>query len=206
MPKKTRLPAEVEPKKLSKRHTRVVDFYFAGANFDKTKALRMAGYPWPNSRLNIFKRPDVQAEIERRWAEVRARYDVTYDRVVAEIAKVAFSNIGDYGEVQEDGSILFNFGEVDAVQMAAIGEITVESFIDHYEEDEDGNKLPVRVKRVRVKPWNKMQALEQLMRHAGLSKSNENKAVQDLASRIAAGLRRAGRAAPVVDGEYEEME
>lgn len=172
---------------LNKRQTVVIDLYFGRANFDKTKALRMAGYSCPNDYTQFFNHPDVEREVERRWAEVRARYDVTYDRVVTEIAKVAFANVGSYVQVQDDGSFVLDFENMDMTEWSAIGEVSVETYV------EGRGDNAREVKRIRVKPWNKLAALDQLMRHAGLSKDKTSSALADLASRITAGMKRVGK-------------
>lgn len=180
-----KLPAKRE-RGLTKQQLNVIDKFFGAANFSKAKALRLAGYGSPNSYLRFFQNPRVEAEIERRHAEVRRKFDVNYDRVVEEIARIAFANVLDYGELQPDGTIVIDMSHCDAAQMAAIGEIQVEEYTEG-----DGKDARV-VKRVKLKPWNKLTALDQLMRHAGLSKDKATSAVADLADRISRGMNRAG--------------
>ena len=69
----------------------------------------------------------------------------------------------------------------------AIGEVTVETYMEGKGEEAR------EVKRVRVKPWSKLAALDQLMRHAGLSKDKTNAALLDVAARLTAGLKRIGK-------------
>ena len=57
----------------------------------------------------------------------------------------------------------------------------------------------VETTEVRVKPHSKVTALDQLMRHAGLSKDKAAGALADLAERVLAGQRRIGRA-PEAEG------
>ena len=127
-----------------------------------------------------------EAEIERRQRELRERHRVTFDRVRDEIARIAFSNVLDYATVG-DGELVFKFDDIDAATAAAIGEVTVETYME-------GRGDEAReVKRVRVKPWSKLAALDQLMRHAGLSKDKTNAALLDVAARLTAGLKRIGK-------------
>ncbi len=124
-------------------------------------------------------------EIERRHRKVREKYEVTYDRVLEEIAKIAYSNIADYMSInQSTGEVEFDFSDADAAVLAGIGEIQVDTRIEGTGED------ACEVKRIRVKPHNKSAALDMLMRHAGLSKDKASGALADLAERIAAGQKR----------------
>lgn len=200
-----KLPAE--KRDISRRHERIVDFYFGPANFSKTKALRMAGYSMPAQYIRLFQHPDIVREIARREAINRERYDVTYEKVVGEIARVAFANIGDYAKVADDGSLVLDFSDIEPGQemrdvLAAIGEVQVETYMEGKGEDAR------EVKRFKVKPHNKLQALDQLMRHAGLSRDKTGEALSDLASRISQGLGQLGKRAhvgpPTIDGEVVE--
>lgn len=171
--------------KLSPRHREVVNYYFGVSNFSKTDAIRRAGYAHPNKNCGIFSLPAVKAEIERRERVVRERYNVTYDRVVDELARIAFSSPLDFMEPDEDGGMTVDLTKADADMLRAIGEFQIETYIEGRGEDAQ------RVKRVKLKPWNKQAALEALMRHAGLSKEKSPLEVMgDLAARILAARKR----------------
>ena len=180
--------AKVKKRKLSPRHERLVNFYFGAANLNKTAALRMAGYGSPHNYIRLFSHPQIEAEVERRFRDLREKYQVNYDRIVEEVAKIAFSNVLDYAHFDpETGDFLLNLEEADASALAAIGEVTVETYTD-------GRGEGAReVKRVRVKPWNKLTALEQLFRHTGASKDKGGEVLADLAGRLTAGLGRLGK-------------
>lgn len=179
-------------RRLHLRHEKLIDFYFGEANFNKSKALRLCGYACAHKYTRLFDHPAISEEVERRYKELRERHSVTFDRVRDEIARVAYSNIYDYASREKDakgaftGNLIFDFSALDAVTAASIGEVTIETY-------EEGKGEDAReVKRVRVKPWNKLAALDQLMRHAGLSKDKTGAALADVAGRLAAGLKRIG--------------
>lgn len=178
------LPAKKNSNGLNKQQERAIDFFFGAANFQKVKALRLAGYGSPQDYTRFWNHPAVEAEVERRYADIRKRYEVNYERVVEELARVAYSNPTDFLMVDpKTGEFT---GELDltrctAAEMAALGEIQVDEFTD-----EDGNVT----RRVKVKPWNKLTALESLMKHAGLSKDRSNDALEGLGKRIQDGFRR----------------
>ncbi len=151
-----------DKKKLSDRHRQVIDFYFGDAKFNKNQALRMAGYAHPNKAQKVFARPDVVAEMERRETRVRGKYEITYDRVIAELEKLAFSSIASFAEITKGGEFVLNeqtLALATPEELAALGEVVSMPL-------EEGET----VRRVKIKPWNKLQALEMIMKHAGLSK------------------------------------
>lgn len=181
---------------LTVKQEQLVDLLFGPANLNRTKALRMAGYSQPGRSLHVFKTPAIKREIERRYQENRERFDVSYERCVGELAKIAFGNMIDVMQVNDSGELEFDFKGADASTFAMLGEVTVENT-----NDKEGNK----VQKVKVKPWNKLTALDQIMRHAGLSKDRATEAVVDLADRLNQGLRQAGLDAKVIDGQSEEV-
>lgn len=186
---------------LTHQQMQAVDLFFGAANFNKSKALKLAGYAHPGSYSTFFQNPQVAAEVERRYAAMREKYDVSYERVVEELARVAFSNLTDFGKLQPDGTIVIDLEHASAAELAAIGEIVVEQYVEGSGEDAQ------KVKRVKIKTWNKLTALDQLMRHTGISRDRAVDAVADLAARISAGVRRVG--APegkMIEGEVEDVE
>lgn len=171
------------PTKLNPRHRKVLDFYFGVSNFNKTDALKRAGYAGGRKQQAVFAYPAVRKEIERREALHREKYEVTFDRVQSEIAKIAYFNPLCVLDVDmKTGLVTIDVVKAQAAEMAALSQIKVTESI------EDGQK----VTKVEVKPWNKVAALEQLMRHAGLSKEKSAfEGAGDLVNRILAGRRRA---------------
>lgn len=179
--------SRTERRRLSRRHEKLLDFYFGEANFNKSKALALAGYRCPHDYLRLFDHPAIVEETKRRERAAREKFEVTHDRLVEELRRIAFANIYDYGRVDKDGNIFLDFSNVPAEVMAAIGTVTVETYME-------GKGDEAReVKRVKVTPYNKLQAIDQLMRHTGLSKDKTSGAIADLAERLNAGLGRLGK-------------
>ena len=172
---------------ISPRHMKVLDFYYGVANFNKDQALRLAEYPHPNSQHALFTFPAVKAEMKRREKKIRDKYDVSYERVTSELARVAYSSILDYATVDDDGQLVYDFSGTTADEMKALGEVTV---VEDVQYDEEGKKIGVK-RKIKVKPWNKLSALDSLMRHAGLSKEKTPfEGAADLVTRIIAARER----------------
>ncbi len=171
------------PTKLNPRHSKVLDYYFGVSNFNKADALRRAGYGSGHKTQSVFTYPAVLKEIKRREERHRAKYAVNFDRVQEEIAKVAFFNPLCVLNIDEDtGLVEVDIVKAQASEMAAISQIKVTEVVVG----------DVKTTKVELKPWNKVAALESLMRHTGLSKEKSAfEGASDLVDRIIAGRRRA---------------
>lgn len=135
----------------------------------------IAGYSKSTQR-NVFrmlKRADVvlrieeinaeRLDIERRaLAAARERYDVTTDRVVAELARIGFANMQDYVTQDSNGEPHFDYAKISRDQASAISEITIDQYVEGRGDDAR------QVKRIRFKLHDKRAALVDLGRHLGL--------------------------------------
>lgn len=100
-------------------------------------------------------------------------------KVLDELQRLAFANLGDYISVQEDGSAIVDLSELTRDQAAAISEITV----DEYVEGKGGDARDV--KRVKIKLVDKGVNLERLGRHLKLFTDKvEVSGLEQLAERI----------------------
>lgn len=97
-----------------------------------------------------------------------AALNITPKSVLQEVARIGFSNIGEFIEVQADGTAVIDLGKAreNPDLMAAIQEIVVDEYTDGKGED----ARPV--KRVRVKLHAKLPALELLGQNMALWKGS----------------------------------
>lgn len=147
--------------KLSKRDILFADEYLI--DLDAKNAAIRAGYkPTTAAKASEWIRdenptkPRLREEILKRMAERSRRTGVTADRVLMELAKIAFADIGDIvdlstGEIQEDAK---------AVDTSAIASVKIRSTA-HSTETE-----------IRMADRNK--ALELLGKHLGMFADNVN--------------------------------
>ena len=123
-------------------------------DFDAAAAAIRAGYAASTGR-DLLQRRDVQIEIHKIFAKTAKRAQVDADRVVEELARVAFATIGDVVAWDADGSIaLTPSSDLDADVLGAVAEVT-----------------EVRSKAgatLRVKMSDKLGALTLLARHLGM--------------------------------------
>lgn len=87
----------------SEKHMEVIDNYFQNGR-DKRRAIIDAGYSESTALGHhvIFKREDVMREINRREKKLARRYGVTEDKITEEIAKLAFTSMGDFIKIDPD--------------------------------------------------------------------------------------------------------
>ena len=137
--------------RLTPKQARFVEEYLFDLN--AAQAAIRAGYRADNARSIGFEnltKPDIREAIEAAQRERSARTGVTADRVVQEIARVAFSSLRD----------VMTWGPA-SVQVRPDGEITPEAAAAIAEIAETNTG-------VKVKLHNKVAALEQLAKHVGL--------------------------------------
>lgn len=109
----------------------------------------------------LLKKPEIQAEIGRLQEERAKRTQITADRVIVELGKVAFANIQDY---LEEGNKFLDAKSMEADKSAAIESIHITET-----EWEGGTKTGVKFKL-----HDKISALEKIGRHLGIfEKDNE---------------------------------
>ena len=139
---------------MTQKQKRFIEEYLIDLN--ATQAAIRAGYS-PDTAKSIgsenLTKPDIQARIAKAMAERSRRTGVNADRVVMELAKIAFANIGDVADLKT-GEIK---KEVLTEDTAAIQSVKVKTF------GEDGLEREIKMA-------DKLKALELLGRHLGMFK------------------------------------
>ena len=139
---------------MTKKQKRFVEEYLIDLN--ATQAAIRAGYS-PDTAKSIgsenLTKPDIQARIAKAMAERSRRTGVNADRVIMELAKIAFVNASDV--IDADTATV----KADALpeDTAAIQSVKVKTF------GEDGLEREVKMA-------DKLRALELLGRHLGMFK------------------------------------
>lgn len=174
---------------ISERHLKLVNEYFANG-FNKREAMRACGFSErsiPGYQHRLFNHPDVLHEIDKRRQSMNRRSEITVDRIEQEYAKLAFANLGDLLEIQDDGSAILDLAGMSPEQRAAIAEYSVDEYTDR-SANEDGEV----VKKYKVKFHDKKGALDALAKIRGMFKEQvEVTGELSLVDRILAGRKRA---------------
>ena len=123
----------------------------------QAKAYALAGYiENASNACQLAQRQEIQARVIEINIVRAARADVTADRVLAELARIAFADISQLVTIRDGRAVFTETAQLTPDQRAAIAEIS---------ETRDG---------VKVKLHDKVQALEKLGKHLGLFKENIN--------------------------------
>lgn len=163
--------AELTPKQAA-----FVDEYLVDLN--ATQAAIRAGYSAATAEQQgsrLLRNVQVAESVQAALAERASRTGVTQDRVIAELAAIAFSGLTDFATWTEDSVQLINSADLDGDKAKALREIvaTTQTF-----ESESGSSQTVRM---HVKQHDKLKALELLGRHLGMFK-------KDVEVRVTGGL------------------
>lgn len=150
---------------LNAAEKRFVDDYVRALEAAAKRAGEQLSYaldrPIPQALLDasggMLGRPLVNAAIHIRVTEIARASELSQERVVREYMNVAFSNIGDYMEVDPvSGGPMFNFHDVSREEMATVASV-------EYIEDAKGGRT------MKLKFHNKLEALKQCAIITGLT-------------------------------------
>ena len=157
-------------KKLDPREKRFVAEYLIG--LDPQRAAVAAGYGRGTAKSQAYqwasnskRKPHVFNAIQKAAKKLADKYEITADRVLGEIAKLAFSNIGDFLHI-ENGDAYVDLSKMTADQSAALSEVVVDRHIYRGRRGRNGNGDEIR--RTKVKLADKIGALALLGKHLKL--------------------------------------
>lgn len=118
-----------------------------------TRAAIEAGYSKRSAHAQataLLKNPKVKAYCDQVLARVAKKTEITIERVLEEYAKIAFFDIKSVVDSYNECGVTFkSMDQIDGHCIASIEEVHVK----------DGSSF------VRMKPWNKMDALRALKEH-----------------------------------------
>ena len=145
------------------RHEKFAQLVASG--YRKDEAFRQAGFTgkYKTSPHPPMARPDVSARVDELVAKGADRAQVTIDKVVRELACIAFSNPQDF--ITDDG-VPLELAQLTRDQAAAVQDLSV---IEQY--DKNGK---VTSRRYRYRLHDKQVALEKLGRHLGVFAPDTN--------------------------------
>lgn len=126
-PRALGLANEKPTRKLNPKQKRFVKEYLIDSN--GTQAAIRAGYSKKNAdkiAWQLLGNPRVAAAVEHCSAKISDKLEITAERIRAELAKLAFSNMEDY-VVHENGDITPDLSKCTRDHMAAVQEFSVDS-------------------------------------------------------------------------------
>ncbi len=146
---------------VTEAHRRFVDEYLIDSNGTRAYRVAYPGASYAAARTNagrLLALPTVAREVRAGRAAQRRRTRVTADRVLRELAVIAFSDIGDLFD--PDGRPI-PVQQLDPATRRAIAARTVSSATD---------ASGVLNEKFHVRLWDKLRALDLLARHLGLDR------------------------------------
>ncbi len=155
---------EPKPHKLTDKQKAFIEEYLIDLN--ATQAAIRAGYSQESAKeigYENLTKLYVQEAIKAAQEARSKRTEITADRVLQELAKLAFSNIEDYTRIDDEGLAQVNLSDLTRDQFAAINEITVDT-----RHDKAGDEKTSEVEKVKFKLADKGLNLERLGRHLKL--------------------------------------
>jgi phage terminase small subunit len=158
-----------------------------------SKSSRLAA---ETSWSEFLKKPEFSARIAELAEQAADGAVMTARQVLEELTRIARANMLDYIRVGPGGDPVLNFADLTRDQAAALGEVTVEDFLDGRGEDAR------EARRVKFKLADKIEALELLGKHHRLYVNrHEHDFREDIAARLAEAIARVDGRAPTADGE-----
>ena len=150
------------------RHERFAQEIVKGKSANEAYAL--AGYkPNDGNCIRLKGNERIKIRIAELQTKIANRIEITTARVLEELGKLGFSNMGNYVTIGADGLPFADFTKVTPDQMAAVQEIHIEQS-SRTETNADGETEAVPVRKIRFKLADKRQALETIGRHLGMFK------------------------------------
>ena len=150
--------------KLTAKQIRFVDEYLV--DFNATQAAIRAGYSPKTAAAaaaRLLRNVNIQAEIARRQKDLQRRTEISQDRVVKELARIAFADASDYACV-ETYMYENKDGTLSPLQVVSPKDTGVLS------DDQRAAIAGIKqgVNGIEIKLHDKIKALELLGRHIGM--------------------------------------
>lgn len=140
--------------KLTPKQKRFVDEYLVDLN--ATQAAKRAGYKNPNIGRQLITKNNVSVEIQQRRERLQKKVEITQEKVLQELASIAFANGADFAAINNDGSVEIKpTSQISPDKLAAIAGMKNNQF------------------GVEIKLHDKVKALEMLCKYLGLFEKSE---------------------------------
>lgn len=153
------------------QHQRFADKFFETLN--GAESARYAGFSEASARQEasrLLERDDVQEYLQRLRAVLAEKTGVSQQKVLNEIAKIAFSDIRNY---YQDDNQLKPICDLEDNEAAALASVK------SYEENLPGTSVVIGINK-EIKLYDKLAGLEKLARHLGMYKEDNKQRSQPI--------------------------
>jgi phage terminase small subunit len=166
------------------------------ADLNGKRAAFAAGYSKRSAEVTasrLLKKTRVRKLIRKLMNRRAEKLELNAEKVLRELARLAFANMIDYIEIGQDGAARVKLSRVDREKGAAIQEVTVDEYAERTGRTPDGKPTFETVKRIKLRLADKGQNLERLGRHLKLFTDKvELTGIESLAESIEKARKRAG--------------
>ena len=163
---------------LTEKHATFVQEYLIDLN--ATQAAIRAGYSQRTAEqqgLRLLRNARVKESVQKAMQERNQRVEISQDRILEELARIAFGDLRDAVTWGPDGVSLKNSASLTEDQAAAISEV--------------GETVTKEGGSTRIKRHDKVKAIELLMRHKGMLNDKLNLSGELNVSALGKGRERA---------------
>lgn len=159
------------PDKLTAQQLMFVEAYFTCCKFNATQAAIKAGYTGAQAGQQLLNNKKVKAVLGKRMNDIMNDYHSEGERIVLELENIAFANPQDI--LRPDGSVT-PLQELPQRVARSISRMKV-SYVDG---GYDANGNPVTATNVDISYYDKLTALDMLMRYRGMYDTAGGQAVK----------------------------
>lgn len=148
-----------EPLPVTPQQRRFVEEYLIDPS-NQTKAAIRAGYSIISAKSQasqLMRHTGIKALIEEAQAERAHKMGITQDRVLQELALIAFANVKDVMTINEEGDTVIDLNNMKREVAAALGEVSIST---------KGGVNKTRTAKIRMN--DKLTALEKIGKHLGM--------------------------------------
>lgn len=168
-------------------------------DMNATQAAIRAGYSERTAKQQgsrLLSHVDVQAALAKGKVKVieraEAKFDLTLDRLLAEYQRIAMTGMSKFMRISPDGDPIIDLSACEPADLDLLSEVTVEDFTEGRGEDSRN------VRKIKIKPLDRLNAMDKLGKHLGMG----NKVETDNVSTLAAALLEIGKrgsSAPIAE-------
>lgn len=171
---------------ISEKQQRFAREYLVDLN--ATQAAIRAGYSPKTAGCQsheLLKKPEIQEIIAAGAKKAEQRTEITLDRVLNEYARIAFAGMSKFVSIDSDGTPRVDLSKCTPEDLDLLSEVQTET--------QQGEDKPVL--KVKIKPLDKLNALEKLARHLGVFRDAEVKPIENAIAALVGAIQ--GSALPV---------
>ena len=153
---------------LTLKQARFVEEYIVDLNVEQA-AIR-TGYSPKTAEVQasrLLSNAKVDAAVKQAMQARSRRTGITADRVLIELAELAFANIADFLQVQRDGSVQIDLARASRDRAAAVHDVILSTPTGGSGDEVQSTKL------TQIELFDKLRALEMLARHLGMHRTAE---------------------------------